>query len=49
MSKTKQLLEELSWEALDQEMENYFAEQEQKYYEQRIESINQLNKELNEN
>ena len=45
MGKTKQLLEEYSWEQLDKEMEDYFLTQEAKYFQQRNETLNQLNKE----
>ena len=45
MGKTKQLLEEYSWEQLDKEMEDYFLTQEAKFFQQRNETLNQLNKE----
>ena len=39
MGKTKQLLEEYSWEQLDKEMEDYFLTQEAKYFQQRNELL----------
>lgn len=47
MKRTKDLLEEYDWEDLQRDMDVFFQELEQEYYQQRLTSIKQLEDETN--
>lgn len=47
MGKTKQLLEEYDWEDMQRDMDQFFQELEQEYYQQRLTSIKELEDETN--
>lgn len=46
MRRTRDLLEELTWKQLDQEMEMYFELKEREYQEKRNRALQELSKEI---